>query len=128
MLVQAMAGPGVEVFVGVKQDPQFGPMVMFGPGGIFVELFRDVALRRPPFSERDAWKMIRETKAYPLMKGFRGKPPADLGAVVRILTAVSRLALDWQDHFTELDINPVIVFPEGRGAQVLDCLFITAAG
>lgn len=124
MLVQEMAEPGIEVILGVKHDRQFGPMVMFGLGGVFVEVFKDVALRRPPFSERDAYNLIEETKASHILKGYRGKKPSDLPALARIVSAVGQLALDWQNRFTEMDINPLVVHPEGHGAKVLDCLFV----
>ncbi len=103
---------------------QFGPLVMFGLGGVFVEVFKDVALRRPPLIERDAYNLIEETQASHILKGYRGKKPSDLPALARIVSAVGQLALDWQNRFTEMDINPLVVYPQGHGAKVLDCLFI----
>ena len=124
MLVQEMAAPGTEVIIGVIQDPQFGPMVMFGPGGIFVEVLKDFSLRHPPLSEIDAWEMIREIKGFQLLDGARGERKRDQQAIVSALMAVSRMALDLKDVFSEIDINPLVVYPEGAGLKAIDCLFV----
>ena len=108
----------------MNQDPQFGPVILFGLGGIFVEVLKDFSLRRAPLRESDAWEMIKEIKGYPLLAGVRGEKPSDLQAVVEVLLAVSQMALDLKDVVSEIDINPLVVYPEGQGAKVVDCLFI----
>ncbi|MBI4190427.1 MAG: acetate--CoA ligase family protein [Betaproteobacteria bacterium] len=124
MLVQEMVSPGREVIIGIIQDPQFGPMVMFGLGGIFVEVLKDFSLRHPPLKENDAWEMIKEIKGYQLLDGARGEKRLDQEAIVRTLMAVSSMALDLKDVFSEIDINPLVVYPEGGDLKAIDCLFV----
>lgn len=125
-LVAQMARPGTEVIVGMTRDPQFGPSVMFGLGGIFVEVYRDVAFRIVPLEERDAREMIREVKGLPLLTGFRGRPPGDLDAIVRILLRVSRLAEE-HPEVAEVDLNPIVVYE--REAVILDArIFLDLQG
>ena len=124
VLVEEMITDGVEVLVGFKQDPRFGPMVTFGPGGIFVELLRDISLRMAPLDEHDAMAMIRETKAYPLLTGFRGEQPRDVAALSQVLVAVSELAQDSREELSELDVNPCMVLPHGRGVRAVDALMV----
>lgn len=128
MLVQEMVKPGKEVIVGMIQDSQFGPMIVFGLGGIFVEVLKDFSLRHAPFTERDALAMMREVKGYPVLGGIRGDSPCDLAAIVRVLIAVSQLAMDFQSFISSMDINPLVVYPEGQGVKVLDCLFVRKHG
>lgn len=129
VLVQQMISDpdGVEVLVGVSHDPQFGPVVAFGLGGIHVELLRDVALRAAPLSEAEAREMIADIRGARLLEGFRGRPPADADALVQLLAGVSRLAADLRGTIAELDLNPVLVLPRGRGAVVLDRLMTWSA-
>jgi len=124
VLVQEMVIGGTEVIVGVNNDPQFGPTVMFGLGGIFVEILKDVALRVAPLDREDALAMIREIKGYKVLAGARGKARADIDAVADVLVKVSRMAMELEDHVAELDINPLLVLPEGRGVRVADALVI----
>ncbi len=124
ILVQEMVPPGKEVIVGVVRDPQFGPVVMFGLGGVFVEILSDFSLRHAPFREGDAWEMIREIKGYKILEGARGEKRSDLEALVKALIAVSQLAVDLRDTVSEVDINPLIVYPEKGGVKAIDCLFI----
>jgi len=124
VLVQEMIGKGIEVIVGVNNDPVFGPVVMFGLGGIFVEVFRDVAMRPAPLSKEDAMAIISEIKGYPLLTGFRGRGRGDTAALAEVLIAVSHLAVDLKDDLAELDINPLIVLPEGQGVKLADALII----
>jgi len=124
VLVEQMITGGVQVIVGFKQDPRFGPAVTFGMGGIFVELIRDFALRVVPFDEEEALAMIQGTKAYPLLTGYRGDSPRDVAALSRVILAVARLAQDFKDELAELDINPVLVLPEGQGVVAVDALMI----
>jgi len=124
VLVQEMVRGGTEVIVGMKNDPQFGPTVLFGLGGIFVEILRDVSLRVAPLSRKDALDMIREIKGYKILAGARGREKADIEAIADVIVRVSRMALDLEDHLAELDINPLLVLPEGRGVCIADALVI----
>ena len=110
--VQQQAPAGVEVIVGMTKDPQFGPVIMFGLGGILVEVLRDVAFRLVPLEPRDAREMIREIKGFAVLQGYRGAEPADLTALERLLLDVSRF-VDSHPEIEELDLNPVFVYPEG---------------
>jgi acetyl-CoA synthetase (ADP-forming) len=112
VLVQEMAPQGIETIVGAVKDPQFGPTLMFGLGGIFVELLKDVAFRVAPITEQDAAEMIVSVKAFPLLNGYRGSQPADVKAIVNLLLVVSRLVMD-HPEIRELDLNPVMVYPNG---------------
>lgn len=112
VLVTPMIEDGVECIFGVQRDPVFGPVVMFGLGGVFVELFRDVTFRVAPFSEAEALGMIEETKAAASLRGARGRPPADLAALARALAALSRFAYAHRDSIEGVDINPMIALPD----------------
>lgn len=118
-LVQKMVPPGREVLIGMSRDPQFGPLVAFGLGGIYVEALKDVVFRVAPFGPGEAAEMIREIRSYPLLEGVRGEPPADHAALVDALCRVSQLVTDFPE-IAELDINPLVVYEEGRGAVALD--------
>jgi len=124
VLVQGMAPDGVECIVGVKRDEQFGPVVLFGLGGIFVEVLKDVSMRIAPLSRRDAEEMIREVRGFPLLAGARGRARVDLDALAGLLVNVSRLAMDLRDRVAELDLNPVRVLPDGQGVIALDALVV----
>jgi acetate---CoA ligase (ADP-forming) len=113
---------GVETVVGVSQDPLFGPVVMVGLGGVFVEILRDVSFRVPPFGRDEAERMARDLQGYPLLEGARGAKPADVGALVDVIMKAQRLAMDLAGDMRELDINPLIVRP--RGAVALDALVV----
>lgn len=117
VIVQKMAPSATEVIVGAVKDPQFGPVIMFGLGGIFVEIMKDVSFRIAPITEREAKEMITEIKAYPLLEGYRGLPAADTEAVTQILTKTSELIMD-HPEIKELDLNPVIVYE--KGAMTVD--------
>ncbi len=121
VLVQEMAPSSTEVIVGSTKDPQFGPAIMFGLGGIFVEILKDVTFRIAPLSETDAKEMITEVKGYPILKGYRGQPPADTDAIVKILMNASRLVMDHME-IKELDLNPIIVYQ--KGAKTVDARII----
>ena len=123
ILIQKMAPNGEEVIVGIKRDPGFGPLVMFGMGGIFVELFKDVAFRVAPLTPEDAEAMVKETKAFTLLNGWRGGPAYDLDAIYDAIFRLSRLAEDFP-QIEEIEINPLRVFPKGQGAMALDCRMI----
>ena len=121
ILVQEMAPSSTEVIVGSTKDPQFGPALMFGLGGIFVEVLKDVTFRIAPITEQDAREMITEVKAYPVLKGYRGQPPVDINAIVKILLNSSKLVMDHQE-IKELDLNPIIVYE--KGAKTVDARII----
>lgn len=121
MLIQEMAPQSTEVIVGSTKDPQFGPTLMFGLGGIFVEILKDVAFRIAPITEDEAREMISEVKAYPILKGYRNKPPADLKAIVTILLNTSRLVTE-HEEIKELDLNPIMVYE--KGAKTVDARII----
>lgn len=108
VIVQAMAKKGREVILGLKRDPQFGPILMFGLGGIYVEVLRDVTFRFAPVRELGAYRMVRDIRTYKLLEGVRGEPPADIDKIVECIERLSQLAIE-QDLIEELDINPLIV-------------------
>ncbi|MEW5723079.1 MAG: acetate--CoA ligase family protein [Thermodesulfobacteriota bacterium] len=112
VLVCRQAPPGLEVIVGGVDDPVFGPTVMFGLGGIFAEVIKDVSFRIAPLERRDAEEMIGEIKGYPLLRGVRGQEPRDLAKLADLLLAVSRLMIE-KPEIKELDLNPVILYPDG---------------
>lgn len=123
VLVQEMVPPdAVEVILGVLRDPDFGPAVVFGSGGILVELLKDSALRLPPLSREEALEMIQETRGAKLLRGFRGRPPADVDALADTLVRLSQLAVDLGDVVQALDINPLMVLPQGQGVRAVDAL------
>jgi len=124
MLVQEMLSEGLEVIVGVTMDPVFGPTVMFGLGGIFVEVLKDVSFRVAPLSRGDAMEMIKEIKGYQVLKGVRGRKPADLEALADVLIKVSNLSVSLQDRIVELDINPLVVYSEKMGVKAADALIV----
>ncbi len=121
ILVQEMAPQGTEVIVGAIKDPQFGQTVMFGLGGIFVELLKDVNFRVAPLTMQDAKDMITNLKAFPLLNGYRGSKPADIEALATIICNVSRLIMDYPE-IKELDLNPVMAYP--IGAKTVDARII----
>ena len=115
--VQPMAEKGVEVLIGVTADSQFGPVVAFGLGGIFTEVLKDVSFRMAPVDPEEAGGMIGQIKGSRLLRGYRGSPAADTGALERIISEVSRLAVEFEE-IAEMDLNPVAAYPDG--ALVLD--------
>jgi acyl-CoA synthetase (NDP forming) len=122
VLVCETVSGGVETVVGVSRDPLFGPVVMVGLGGVFVEVLRDVTFRVPPFGADEAGRMVRELQGHALLEGARGQKPADVDALVDVIMNVQRLAMDLAGDVRELDINPLIVRP--RGAVALDALVV----
>jgi acyl-CoA synthetase (NDP forming) len=113
--VQKMARPGTEVIIGMTKDAQFGPVLMFGLGGILVELLKDVSFRIVPLEREDAQEMIREIKGYPLLEGYRGSEPVDVSILVEILLKVSRF-VDNHPEIKELDLNPIFAYKDGAVA------------
>lgn len=122
VIVSEMVSGGVECAVGVSQDDLFGPTIMFGLGGVFIEVLKDVTFRIPPFDKAEARRMIEEVKGFPLLTGARGRPKADLNALVDTIMKVQRLAVDHAGSLAELDINPLVVLP--KGAVALDALVV----
>ena len=122
VLIQKMAPAGEEVILGMNSTP-LGPLIMFGLGGIFVELFKDVIFGLAPLGRSDALRMIRSIQGYKLFTGFRGRPKADIEEVEKMLIRLSNLVVD-HSEIVELDINPLLVHPEGKGATVADCRMI----
>lgn len=120
--VQAMAQPGVEVIIGVSKDKQFGPVIMFGLGGIWVEVLKDVSFRLAPITHIDASEMIKEIKGYKLLTGFRGQPPVNMAELEKMLLAVSGLVTK-NPLVKELDLNPV--FASEKGAIAVDARIVT---
>lgn len=110
--VQRMAEPGVEVIIGVTTDAQFGPVLMFGLGGVLVEVLKDVAFRVVPIEPRDAREMVREIQGFPLLQGHRGRPPADVEALEGLLLQLSKF-IEQHPEIVELDLNPVFAYPKG---------------
>jgi acyl-CoA synthetase (NDP forming) len=108
-----MVSGGVECILGVRNDPVFGPVLMFGLGGAFVEVLRDVAFRVAPITREDAFEMIREVRAFPLLDGARGRARCDLGAIADALVCLSDLALAARGTLDSIDINPFVAFPSG---------------
>ncbi len=113
--VQSMARPGVEIIVGMNKDAQFGPVIMFGLGGIFVEVLKDVSFRIIPIERRDAEQMIQEIKGFALLKGYRGQEPADIPSLVDVLLKVSDLVKKTPE-IKEIDINPLFAYKDGAVA------------
>ncbi len=109
--VQKMFRPGAEVIVGISKDPQFGPVIMFGLGGIFVEVLKDVSFRIIPISQRDAQEMIQEIKGYPLLQGYRGKEPANISALVEMILKISKF-VEENPKVKELELNPIFAYAD----------------
>ena len=124
VLVQEMITNGVEVIVGVDRDAQLGPMLLLGIGGVLVEVYQDVSLRRCPIHMDEAREMIGSLKGARLLHGYRGRLAADVDALSRTLVAVSHLAVQLEDELAELDINPLLVLPEGEGVVAADALIV----
>jgi len=125
VLVQEFVTGGSETIVGVTRDKQFGSTVMFGMGGIFVEIFKDSVFKKPPLSEQDALEMVMGIKGYPILAGARGKGPKDVRALTDALLRISALVQEIGDRIEEMDINPLLVLPEGKGVKAVDALIVT---
>jgi acetyl coenzyme A synthetase (ADP forming)-like protein len=119
VLIQKMLRGGVEVMIGVTDDPLFGPLIAFGLGGIHVEILADVCFRVTPLTDRDAQEMVRSIRGYRLLEGYRGHPPADIPAIESVLLRVSRMVEDIPE-IRELDLNPIFALPPGQGCSIVD--------
>jgi succinyl-CoA synthetase beta subunit len=124
VLVQAMAKRGREMILGVTRDPDFGPMLMVGLGGIHVEVLKDVAFAPVPLGAEDALDLIGQLKGAALLDAVRGEPAADRDALTRLMVALSRFAADHADAIAEIDLNPVIVHAAGEGLTIVDALIV----
>ena len=125
ILIQEMVEDGIEVIMGIKKDPQLGQVLLFGLGGIFTEVLKDFSLRVCPVNEFDVQEMIHEIKGFKILEGFRGKAPADIAALEKTLLNLSSLAMATKEQITELDINPLIVLPQNKGAMAVDALIVS---
>ena len=114
----------LEIIIGVNNDPQFGPMIMVGMGGVFVEVFKDVALYPAPLKEEEALEMLKSLKSFKLLNGYRGTEKCDIKALCQTIVAISNYAQANKDVLKELDINPLFVYPEGKGVGVADALIV----
>lgn len=124
VLIEQMLPAGTEFIIGVNNDPQFGPMVLCGMGGIFVEIFRDVSLYPAPLNKKEALQMIRSLKGYRLLTGYRGQKEGDVEALAELIVQIADYAAKNKDSLTELDINPVFVYSKGEGAAIADALIV----
>jgi acetyltransferase len=122
-----MAPWGTECILGSVNDPTFGPTMMFGLGGIFVEVLKDVTFRVAPISEDQAVEMLGEIKGAPILKGVRGEAPRDRKALAETIVKYSNMIMDLQDEIKETDANPVLVYEEGKGLKVVDARVILKA-
>ena len=116
-----MVSQETEIIIGMVKDPHFGPVIMFGLGGIFVEILKDVSFRILPIEERDAHEMITEIKGYKILKGTRGEPPKDIKAIKDLLMKISQMSME-NPEIKEIDLNPVFIFE--KGLQVIDARII----
>jgi acetyltransferase len=124
IIVQEMVQDAVEVIVGLSYDSQLGATILFGSGGVMVEVYNDVALRLCPIDESDAREMIAEVKGARLLEGFRGRPAADSAALAETLVKVSQLGAQLTGSLAELDINPLMVLPAGQGVKAADAVAV----
>jgi acetyltransferase len=124
ILVEPMAKPGTEMILGMNNDASFGPAILVGMGGIFVEIFKDTALCLAPVSETEARAMVASLKTKALLEGRRGKPPLDTEALVKSILAVSNLATAYKDEILEMDFNPVMLYEQGQGLCVTDAVIV----
>jgi acyl-CoA synthetase (NDP forming) len=124
VLVAPMANNGVETIIGVSRDAVFGPAVMFGLGGVHVEVLKDVTFRLAPFERDEALRMINEIRGRALLSGVRGAPPSDIDALADVLVNISRFAAAHRDDIETIDLNPVLAFPKGEGVVALDALVV----
>jgi acyl-CoA synthetase (NDP forming) len=115
-----MAKPGLELIVGARWDEQFGPTVMVGAGGITAEVLGDVRVELAPVTVDQSREMLRSLRIAPLLEGYRGERPRDLVAAAEVVAAISRLAAEAGELLAELDLNPIVVYPEGEGCLILD--------
>jgi succinyl-CoA synthetase beta subunit len=122
VLIAKQIKGAVEMALGIARDPVFGPVAMVGLGGVFIEVLKDVSFRRCPFDEAQAEAMVRSLKGFPLLDGARGRPKADVKALAGALAALSRFAAGADERLLSVDVNPLLVLPEGQGAFAADAV------
>jgi succinyl-CoA synthetase beta subunit len=122
IVVQRMAGDGVEMILGIKRDPLFGPVVLCGLGGILVEVLKDIAVGIPPLSHQQAHEMLTRLRAFQILGGVRGKPAGDIDALCEAIVGISNLAAGLGEQLFGVDINPLIVLPNGQGVVAVDAV------
>jgi len=122
-----MVRDGIETLAGVTNYPGLGPVIVFGLGGVLVELLGDWAMRLAPIGEAEAFAMIAETRAARILDGWRGGPPLDVAALAQALVQLARLGWQLRDTIAAIDINPLVVLPRGQGVKVVDALIVRAA-
>lgn len=120
ILIQEKAKPGIEVIVGINYDTQFGPVILFGAGGLFAEFLEDYVIGIPPLTQRQVHELIMQTKIGKLLMGVRNKPPADIAGLEDLILKVSSIAVENKDWIMSLDLNPVVVYEQGQGVEILD--------
>jgi acyl-CoA synthetase (NDP forming) len=123
LLVQEMV-QGIEILLGARTDPQYGPFLIVGLGGIFVEVLKDVAIRLLPVSEAEAWAMLKELKGYKILEGVRGQPPRDTAVLVKAMVGLSDVFLAYRDHLSDLEFNPIMLRAQGQGLAAVDVRMI----
>ena len=124
MVVQTMIRGTTEAIVGIYQEPGLGPVVMFGLGGVFVEVLKDVSFRRPPFELNVAYDIINEIRGKEILQGARGIPKSDVDGLANVIWQLSRLSMDFEDEIDQMEINPLILSPEGQGVVAADILAV----
>lgn len=124
ILLQEMAPKGIEMIIGINNDPMFGPMLVVGMGGVFVEVFKDAAMYPCPLGKEEALDMLRSLKAFKLLNGYRGSEPCDIDALADVMVKVAAFAAENKETIKEMDMNPVAVYPDGKGVAVLDALIV----
>jgi succinyl-CoA synthetase beta subunit len=123
LLIQKMV-QGTEIILGARADPQYGPFLMVGLGGIFVEVLKDVAIRLLPVSEQEAGEMLKELKGYKVLEGVRGQAPRDTGALVKAMVGLSDIFVTYRNHLSDLEINPIMLGAQGSGLAAVDVRMI----
>jgi len=124
VLVQEMVPEGIEIIIGINNDVQFGNMLLVGFGGVFVEVFKDAILYPVPINKYEAMDMLKQLKAYKLLTGYRGEKPYDVDALVDVIVKISNFAYEHKDEIKEMDLNPIFVYPQGKGVCVVDALLV----
>jgi acetate---CoA ligase (ADP-forming) len=123
LLLQEMV-QGTEIILGARIDPQYGPFMIVGLGGIFVEVLKDVAIRLLPVAESEAWTMLKELKGYKVLEGTRGQPPRDTAALVKAMVGLSDIFLTYRDHLSDLEFNPIMLRAQKAGLAAVDVRII----
>ncbi len=127
LLIQEMV-QGTEVLLGARIDPQYGPFLMVGLGGIFVEVLKDVAIQLLPMNQSEAMEMLKQLRGYRVLEGVRGQPPRDIKALARAMTGLSDLFAKYRSSISDLEVNPLIVRKDGKGVAAVDVRIIRVGG